>query len=242
MGGNDNAGNWDRSWWNAGNGDGNDNQDDDEEEADDQSHPSWWQTPEHHQDMWWQQSISEQEQRGKKRGKEPEKEEKGKSSNYNFAKYKRGIKRATEREMKLQFGKEKEDIDQKHSKAMAKLKAENEARIKDLEEKYQNEQDEVMRLLQDLADAEAAVAKGQREMQLMAMAAASATTRTANLEEELGTATRANTSLVQKLEEERSAVRARNRAIVAWRARVMALQEELSELQVGSAAMSINLM
>ena len=102
----------------------------------------------------------------------------------------------------------------------------------ELEEKNLKEQEEVMKkLLQDLADAEASLAKAQRELQLVTMAAASAGNRSATLEEELATATQANKDLQDKLEAERSAVRKRNLAIHAWRARVMALQEEMSDLQ-----------
>ena len=242
--------NWGQdSWWNDDNDDDDQENEEDDGQDDGQqdgsSHPSWWNSSWHHQyKEWGQQDVKDKK---KSYNKDDGKEEggdgkKGRSQPYNFAKYRRRIRRETERELKFWFKKEKDQLEQTHvaeilemeeerrkqqddhEKEMNRLREEHEDRVRQLEARLGS-------LEQDVEAKQREIVALRREIARMTMLAASANTQISNLESEISQGNLTQQQTEAKLADARRQKRVYDNAIQKWQNRVANLKNEVSILK-----------
>ena len=230
---------------------------DEEEDDDNSSKPSWWNSAEHWQHKTWAEDdgLKKGQKPGRKDGQKPgqkpgqkdgEKQgEGGKKNPYNFAKYRRTIKRETQRECEFQAEQKRKKLVEQHAAETAALKDSHEKEMNaatqdflrreaELGDRLQRQGEEIMEHLDRIEAMKLELSQQQREITRLTMAAASTGSKVESLQRELEQESARGARLDERLAEAERLKRRYDFAIAKWQKKVNDLKDQIEVLKVGS--------
>ena len=196
--------------------------------------------------------MKEGQKRRRKDGQKPKqgddkkpKQGDDKKNPYNFAKYRRTIKRETQRECEYHAEQKRKKLVEEHAAETAGLKDSHEKEMNaakedfrrreaELEERLRKQATDIAEHLDRIEAMKLELSSQQREITRLLMAAASTAAKVESLQRELEQEGARGAELDQRLAEAEQLKRRYNFAIRKWQKKVADLKDQIAVLQVGS--------